>query len=786
MAKLRERIEKKFEQFAEIAIRYRWIVLATILCVAAVLGFQLKDAKFNTNTEGFFHETDPTMIEYNAFRDQFGRDEMIVVMIRSDRIFTLPFLERLKALHDELEEGTPLLNDIDSLINARSTRGEEGELLVEDLLEDLPETDSEIEELKRYVLSHPLYKNLLISEDGSFTAIMIETETYSQLETESDEPMPLTDEENSEIVLKVQEIIQKYQQEDFQVYMAGSPVVTEYLKKAMQNDMKRFTGLAIAAIATLLFLLFRRVVGILLPLATVIVSVVSTLGLMAFLNVAIKLPTMILPSFLLAIAVGASVHLVAMFFKQYDGTNKENAIVWAFAHSGLPIVMTSLTTAAGLASFSAAEIAPIADLGRFSAFGILLALFYTLTLIPVLLSIFPVRPILRKQAEKINWLDRILLASGRLANTHPWKVIGLSFAIFVAAMIGISFLKMSHNNLKWFPKDAAVRVNTERIDERLKGSVSMEVVLTTKEENGLYEPEILQNIEKITDRAKQYKDERGLPLVQKTVSLADTLKEIHKALNANREEYYAIPDKRALIAQEFLLFENSGTDDLENQVDSLFRKTRVMMKLPWMDAMTMVDFVNDIEEYANTVMGSEVDVVVTGLVVLFMETIYAMINSTLVSYSIAGVVITILMILLLGKLKIGLLSMIPNLLPIILTLGFMGWFDIKLDMFTLLIGSIAIGLAVDDTIHIFHNFRKYHEITGSTKKAIEESLLTAGRAISVTSLTLATGFWIFMAASLNNLFVFGCLTGITLMTAFVGDIVLAPALLTVVYPERTK
>ena len=156
MAKLRERIEKKFEQFAEIAIRYRWIVLATILCVAAVLGFQLKDAKFNTNTEGFFHETDPTMIEYNAFRDQFGRDEMIVVMIRSDRIFTLPFLERLKALHDELEEGTPLLNDIDSLINARSTRGEEGELLVEDLLEDLPETDSEIEELKRYVLSHPL------------------------------------------------------------------------------------------------------------------------------------------------------------------------------------------------------------------------------------------------------------------------------------------------------------------------------------------------------------------------------------------------------------------------------------------------------------------------------------------------------------------------------------------------------------------------------------------------------------------------------------------------------
>ena len=463
MARFRQRMEAKFEQYTETVIRYRWVVLAAILCLVGSLGFQLRNAKFETNTEGFFHETDQALLEYNAFRDQFGRDEMIIVMIESDRIFSLPFLERLKAFHNELEENTPLLNDIDSLINARSTKGKEGELIVEELLEDLPETESEVEELREYVLSHPLYRNLMISEDGRHTAIVIKTETYSQMETEDEELVPLTDEENSEIIASVQETIQKYRQDDFIVYLAGSPVVTDMLKKAMRTDMVRFTGLAILVIALLLLLLFRRIAGILLPLTTVVLSVISTLGFMAFLNVPIRLPTMILPSFLLAIAVGASVHLVSMFYRRYDGSNKNAAIVRAISHSGLPIVMTSLTTAAGLASFSAAEIAPIADLGRFSSLGVLLALLYTMTLVPALLSAIPTKPIFREQANQDNWLDRFLLQCGHAANMHPWRVTGIWFAILAVAIIGIFRLEVSHNTLKWLPEEMAVRHASTRI-----------------------------------------------------------------------------------------------------------------------------------------------------------------------------------------------------------------------------------------------------------------------------------------------------------------------------------
>jgi len=167
-----------------------------------------------------------------------------------------------------------------------------------------------------------------------------------------------------------------------------------------------------------------------------------------------------------------------------------------------------------------------------------------------------------------------------------------------------------------------------------------------------------------------------------------------------------------------------------------------------------------------------------------MRTVSAMMHSTLKSYGVAVVIITILMILLIGRFRIGVLSMAPNLFPIVLILGLMGWTGIKLDMFTMLIGSIAIGLAVDDTIHFFHNFRKYYEEGGNVRNAVLDTLTTAGRAMLTTTMVLAIGFWLFMFASMNHLFNFGLLTGTTLVFAFLADILLAPALLAIATPDR--
>ncbi|NQU62739.1 MAG: MMPL family transporter [SAR324 cluster bacterium] len=283
-----------------------------------------------------------------------------------------------------------------------------------------------------------------------------------------------------------------------------------------------------------------------------------------------------------------------------------------------------------------------------------------------------------------------------------------------------------------------------------------------------------------------YKGEDPSMFVGKTISLVDMLKEINQALHENRPEFYSIPQDRKLIAQEFLLFENSGSDDLKDLVDSRFSKTHLTAKVPWNDSVNYVHFVNYVESNVAEIFGNKYETTVTGLIQMMMRTASAMMYSTFKSYGIAIVIITILMILLIGQLRIGLLSMVPNLFPIILILGLMGWTGINLDMFTMLIGSIAIGLAVDDTIHFFYNFQKHYQESGIVRNAVLETLTTTGRAMLVTTVVLTFGFWLFMLSSMNHLFNFGLLTGTTLVFAFLADILLAPALLAIVTPDQER
>ena len=800
MKGFRTQIEKGFEELAGFVIRFRWGVIALSLLLTAFMVSQIPKTTFNVETEAFLNKDDPARLKYNVFRDQFGRDEMIVIMISPENVFELTFLKKLKAFHEQLEEQVPHLNDITSLANARLTRGEEGQLIVEDLLESLPETAEELAELRGRVIANPLYQNLLVSEDGKLTTIVIKSDAYStpDVEVENEATLHtdladtggqklLSNTENSAMVQSIRNVMEEFNSPDFPLRLSGSPVVTDYLKITMQQDMMTFTRLAIIAIALFLFLLFRRLSGVLLPLLTVVLSVIFTFGMMAATGTPISLPLAILPSFLLATGIGASVHIMAIFFKYYRTEDKHAAIHKTLGHSGLPVAMTSITTAAGLLSFLGAELAPASDLGLFASFGMLVSFTFSVFLLPALLSVLPIKP--QANHEKtgtVSPMDRVLAACGNFAVDQKWKITGVAVLLILVSGFGIARLHPSHDVLSWFKKGTEIRENTELIDRKMKGSLAIEVVIDTGVENGLFEPAFLSGLDKLGKKLMAYKGEDPSMFTGKTISLADMLKEINQALHENQSEHYAIPRDRKLIAQEFLLFENSGSDDLEDLVDSRFSKTHLTAKVPWNDSVNYVQFVDYVESNVEEIFGDTYDTSVTGLIQLMMRTISAMMNSTLKSYGVAVVIITILMIILIGRFRIGILSMIPNLFPIILILGLMGWTGINLDMFTMLIGSIAIGLAVDDTIHFFYNFRKYYEANGNVRRAVLDTLTTAGRAMLVTTMVLAVGFWLFMFASMNHLFNFGLLTGTTLVLAFLADVFLAPALLAIVIADRDK
>ncbi|NNK56283.1 MAG: MMPL family transporter [Desulfofustis sp.] len=807
MRKFREKMETFFDRGAGLVIRFRFAILLLSVILAVLLAVNIRNLQFDTSNEGFLRAGDPILVTYNDFREQFGRDDMLILAIHSDDIFSLEFLTRLKKLHDTLESEIANINDMISMVNARSTRGEGDVLMVDDLLLDFPDSEEQLQTLKSQVMSNPLYLNQLISADGLYTTIVIESSVYTasgevdllsgfdedteEIGGNSDNGLSsgkfISDQENSEFVEAVYEVVRNYRSDDFQIYIAGSPAVMHSIKLFMQSDVKKFMRIAILVIGVCLFVMFRRLSGVILPLAVVAVSVASTIGLMALLGVSFKLPTTILPSFLLAVGVGASVHVLSLTYQALRrGTQKNQAIRYAFSHSGLAIVMTSLTTAAGLASFSFAGVAPIADLGIFASIGVLFSLWYTLTMLPALLASIPLKEKDPELAQRRNRVDRLLEFLADYSIDHYRKVLIISAALLVVAIYGAVQVRFSHQVLNWLPEDLGVRVSTEVIDRELKGSVVLEVLLDTGVENGLYDRDTLLAIDRLTeDMERDFAGEQVF--VGKSIAVTTILKEIHQALYGNNPDFYKVPDNEKLIPQEFLLFENSGSDDLQDVVDSRFQIARITLKVPWQDALLYRGFINETLErfeaefsYKSLAGGEPMQVTVTGIMAIFGRIISAAIYSTAQSYIIALVIITLLMIVLIGNLKLGFISMIPNLTPILCIVGFMGLASIQFDMFTMLIAPIAVGLAVDDTIHFMYNFKKYFEQTGDVREAVHQTLQTAGRAMLTTSVVLSIGFFIFTLASMNNLFYFGLLTGIAILLALGADLILAPALMALV------
>jgi predicted RND superfamily exporter protein len=756
----------------------------------------------DTSTEGFMHDDDPVLLEYNAFRAQFGRDERVIIAVKSDNIFTLKFLNTLKELHEELENNVPFLDDITSLYNVRNTRGEGDKLITDDLLEIFPTTQEEVAVIKQQAMTSHFYKDLFISRDGKMTTIVIETDAYSHegekevsdidafdegfddptgtsgdnTVAEPAEARPfLTDKENAELVNAVLTIVDRYKKEGLEIYVAGSPSVNHALKSQMQADMQKFMRITFLIILIFLFVMFRRASAVFYPLIVIILALLATVGTMAWAGVAFKLPTQIVPSLLMAVSIGATVHILSIFFDRFNSRgDKKEAIIYTLKHSGLAIAMTSVTTAIGVGSFAGSEVAPISDMGIFASFGVMVSLLLTLILLPALLSITKLKQKVNIESGK---LDILMKKISIIPVRHYKSIIVLSAILVALALTAATKINLSHDPLKWFQPDSYDRISTEVIDENLNGSVTIELIIDTQTENGWNDPARLEKLNKLSAEFEQYVD--SYTHIGKVISIATIVKETNRALHENREEHYIIPDNADLVSQELLLFENSGSDDLEDVVDSQFSKARISIKLPWTDAVKAVEVLDYVKETAAKTFPNDT-VVATGMIPLLINTFAHAVSSSVTSYFIAAIAITFMMMLILGSVRLGLLSMIPNLTPIILGLLIMYVANIPLDMFTLLIGSIAIGLAVDDTIHFMHNFKRYYLESGDPAKAIEQTFFTTGKAMVITTIVLSLGFYAYMFANMISVQNFGLLTGSVIVLALLADLLLAPALMMVV------
>lgn len=799
LRRIKDHIEILFEQTGRVIYRNPY---KTLIIAAVCIGFfvmQIPNISIDTSSEALLGEDDPSSAQYRLFQDQFGRAELIVIAVMAPKVFDAAFLTRLKSFHAALETEVPYLREVTSLINARHTHAEGDVLFVDDFLAEWPRKQIDLNVLQKRAMQNPLYQNYLISADGRTTAIVIETEVHISPsepaedvlsafdspgngdEEQAPKPQYFTAQENREVVEAVNRVVQRYQSPDFRPALSGGPVVIDVFNRATISDIYLCIVLALIAVSFFLALLFRRISGVILPLIIIIASLASTMGLMALSQVPIKITTTVIPGFLLAVGVADSVHILSIFYRTLrQGSGKEAAVAYAFRHSGLPILMTSLTTVAGLLSFSFAELSAIAEIGVFAAAGVMLAFFFTIMLLPAMLALVPIR-LMENPLDKraTSRMDRILLWVADLAIQNPIKILIMCAATFIVAIIFMLQLQFSHNIVEYFPEHWPVKQDLSFIDRHLKGTITLEVTADTGEPNGLYRPDILNRIDTFTQRISTIADRDFF--VGKIFSINDIVKEINQALHANDPAYYTIPQDRETIAQELILFENSGADDLERVVDNQFQKTRITIKTPWVDAVIYTHFIERIENIFAELFQDEMDFSVTGVMALMSRAIVAAIYSMARSYAIAFLAITMMMLIFISDIKIGLLSMIPNVLPIIIIMGSMGAAGVPLTMNTLMIGSIALGLVVDDTVHFMHNFQRYYQRTQDAPFAIRETLLGTGRALLITSLVLSTGFFVLMCASLNHLVRFGFFTGMAILVALLADFLLAPALMLLIH-----
>lgn len=869
----------------------RWIahrpvvVLALIAAVSAVAAVGILQLRVNNSNDIFFVEDDPLLQGHRAFQKVFGSDEFVLVFLEGD-VFKRPLLEAASDAVKRMEamkyRGDPMFTNVLTPLNAPVIQAGTGSLEIGPVLKDAAAaSDQELAAASTMLRTHPIYKNLIIRPDGQAAALVGTLRAEDAVEYQSavaDEMFALAKDPRLQ---------------NANIRLVGNPIFKREIDTATAKEAALFGTLAILVALLALFLLFRRVRQVAAALAVVVLSVLWTLGLMAAVGIEMNVISIILPLIVVIMGLGDSVHIINGFRHQrFLGKKRREAVIETLPETGIPCLLTSITTAIGFLAMLTAPVAPLRVLGVFIAIGVMFCLVLSCTLVPAVLAIgddVPSEEARAKGDQREAAIDaRFNALFGRLADVvvgnAPRFALGLAgFAIVVG--IGAKDLVVESHPLYQFREDVSFRRDVQTVDDQLGGTTSVEVVIDTGQRRGVWDPEFVRRL----DAYQKWIVASQEDVVGAALSLADLLREIRFALSGTRE----LPSTRAEIAQLLLLYE-SGEGDLRLVADNEGRRARMSVRLrlasnnrnlalekSLLDKAAEIfgdykvatraptvapvatpaepegliiieadedenaaadagaiegegagdsgsngepsdtsddDIVLILEEDAefaadagtvrvaiNTVPPGEqpkaatttatgakadesakIQVTLAGTSQLFVHLAAYVVESQVQSFLIALAIIAVLMMLLMRSVALGLVVLLPNVLPIVCTYGFMGYTGLWVDYLTSTIAVGALGVAVDGTIHIGTRFRRNREQGMDAHAAAHDVMVAVGRALVITSVVLVAGFLVLLPSMLASLATFGALMGLCLALALVFDLVMTPAVLAWLNPGGAK
>lgn len=786
-----DRATRLFEQLGLRVHDLRWLVLALSLALLGggihLAGKVMPDNSF----EGYFQPDDTTYQSYLDYMDSFGSDEVTYILYRAPNRAEGPFdhgvMAKINALTQDLEAEVPFVDRVVSLTNVEFIAAEDDFIEVTELMYNFPATQADLLAIRELALGKPLYVDSVINGAADHGAIIVEmsrtsTDGEDRLRWDPDGGDGLDNFYPQVSYHRVAEILARPEYAGIEFYLSGDVPLNAIYNETLVRETALLPLITFALVAVLSMLFFNiRLVGLLGPLLVVLASIAMTVGFIALMDWKLGLLFLMVPTLLTAIGVAQSVHLLAEFQQAAaQGLPRRAAIGHTLRKVGLPCLLAALTTAAGFLAMSGSALKSISQLAVYSAVGVMFTFVFTATLLLAILALGR-KPLAAGGDPGANrfgnpLLARLLERVVAVNRNHRKAILVLFAAVFATSLAGASRLQVDFNFLTEFKEKIPWRQHTTYIEEVMGGILSVVYTFDTGEADGAKNPEVLARLEQLQQAAEQE------PLVKKSYSIVDILKDLNQAFNGGDPTYYKLPTDQNLIAQYLLMYEMSGGKELAKFMNSDFSSTPLKLRVEMTESSNLRDLLGRLDRIAAANSDATVTIEPTGIGLLWVQLADYIAESQLQGYGLAFVMIALIIALVFRSLKVAALAMVPNVLPVVLTLGVMGWFDIHLDYYRLLLATIAIGIAVDDTIHVLTRFRAEFRRLGNYNEAMAATLLGVGQALIISSTILVVAFLVFLISDTTVFASFGVLLAATILSALVADLYLLPVLLTVFKP----
>jgi uncharacterized protein len=749
--------------FGESIIRYRWWIIVSTLALMMTAASGGRFLGFSTDYRAFFSKGNPQLEAFEAIQNTYTKEDNLMIALepKNGVVFSREFL----AVVEEVTKAawqTPYSIRVDSITNFQHTWADGDDLIVEDLVEDaLNLSDEVLQKKKQIALNEPLLIKRLINPAADMTAVNMTINLPGKSIMETPEVVAFARKMADDIRKKHPEV---------DVYLTGLVFMNNAFSEAGQGDMKTLVPIMYLLVFIIMTAVLRSFLATITTVVVIAFSILTGMGLAGWLGINLTPVSANAPTIILTLAVADSIHiLITMLHEMRQGKSKHEAIIESLRINHQPVFITSVTTAIGFLSLNFGDSPPFWHLGNIVAMGVMAAYVYSVCFLPAVLSILPlkVKGSTRKRQE---FFDRFADGVIRHRKRLYWGM--LAFIIVIAAQIPRIEIDEKFN--EYFDTRYQFRNDNDYVESRLTGFESISYSLSAGESGGISNPEYLEMLEKFSE---WYRQQPGVLYVN---TLTDTMKRLNKNLNYDDPAFYRIPDERNLSAQYLLLYELSlpfGLD-LNNQINVDKSSTRLTAVLESISTREVLDLENRAQAWLKE--NAPPSMLTHGASPLIMFSHIAKRNliSMMTGTLLALLLISVILMVVLRSLKIGLISIIPNIGPVFMTFGIWGLIYQQIGFAVAVVAPVALGIIVDDTVHFLSKYlRARREQNKSAEDAVRYSFHTVGTALGVTSFILVAGFLVLSYSGFTMNSHLGIMTTIAILSALLADFLFLPPLL---------